>query len=72
MMNFFDDLFFALSKIKKGNLGIKDPGVTLNVLDWLLRSIALFSVCFKRLYFLDRIVIKKFIKIISTSISKSN
>ena len=70
-MNFFSDLFLALSKIKKGNLGIKDPGVTLNTLEWLLRSIDLFSGCFNRLYFLDRMVIKKFIKIISTSINKS-
>ena len=33
MMTFLNDLFFDLCKIKKGNLGIKDPGVTLNVLE---------------------------------------
>ena len=66
-----NNLSFALYIIKNGTLGINDPGVTLTVLELLLRSIHLFSCCFKLLYFLYRMDIKIFMKIISPSIDKS-
>jgi len=72
MMTRLNSPFFDLYKIRKGTLGINEPGVMLTTLEGLSKSLSLFSICFKRLYLLYKNVMKILINIINPSKDKSN